>query len=154
LPEVFDIVPSDAPEALWKTYKEIIPVGTAPIPPGATACPPEQVYDRLAAAVARLSPLTRSTHLLMQVNHRPSDGAWIVALYNPWGAWRGDVNGVGTLFDEGRAIHDILRPTFAARSARAIFAWPRDSSVSLHGTDINVAVGAGGILILEILENR
>jgi hypothetical protein len=90
----------------------------------------------------------------MQVNHRPSDGAWIVALYNPWGAWRGDVNGVGTLFDEGRAIHDILRPTFAARSARAIFAWPRDSSVSLHGTDINVAVGAGGILILEILENR
>lgn len=154
LPELFDIVPSDAPASLWATYKEIIPVGTAPVPAGAAACPPEQVYDRLAAAVARLSPLARSTHLSMQINHRPSDGAWIVGLYNPWGAWRGDVDGVGAVFDEGCAIQDTLRPTFAVKSVRAIYAWPSASSVSLNGNDIQTTVGAGGVLVLEILENR
>ena len=151
LPELFDLVPADAPQALWETYLEIIPVGTAPVPPGAAAGPPEQVYDRLAAAVARWSPLARSTHLLMQINHRPSDGAWIVGLYNPWGAWRGDADGVGSVLDDGCAIQDTLRSAFAVGSVRVLYAWPNTSSGWLTGNEIQATVGAGGILILEIM---
>ena len=74
LPEMFDVVPSDAGAEVWKDYKEVIPVGAAPVPLGAKACKPEAVYDRLTAAVKRLSPFARSTHLAMQINRRAADG--------------------------------------------------------------------------------
>ncbi len=140
LPELFDVVPSDAPASLWDTYREIIPVGAA-----------DDVYDRLAAAVKRCSPMARSTHLPMQINRRDRDGAWIVALYNPWGAWRGDVFGIGAVFDDACAVHDVLEPAFNVKSVRAIHAWPASSSASLDGNKISVTVGPGGTLILEIL---
>lgn len=152
LAELFDIVPSDAPAEVWANYQEIIPVGTAPLPPGANPCPPEAVYDRLAAAVKRLAPMAISTHLPMQINHRASDGAWIVALYNPWGAWRGDINGVGSVFDERCAISDVVRPTFKIKSARTLYAWPAASRASLSDNAIALTIGPGGVLILEIVE--
>ena len=151
LPELFDIVPSDAPKSLWETYEEIIPVGRAPVPRGAAACPSEQVYDRLAAAVARLSPLKRSTHLPMQINRRQSDGAWIIALYNPWGACRGDVGDSGSILDEGCTTGDTLQPKFTVKSIKTIFAWPNSSTASLRGNKIHITVGPGGTLVLEVV---
>jgi hypothetical protein len=150
LPEIFDIVPSSAPSELWRAYQAVIPVGTAALPPGAKACPPEAVYDRLAGAVGQWSPLARSTHLPMQINYRRSDGAWIIGLYNPWGAERGDVGHVGSLLDDGCTIRDVLRPKFAVRSVRALHAWPGNSAVSRKGDDIHVVVGPGGTLVLEV----
>ncbi len=151
LSELFDVVPSDAPASLWQTYQEIIPVGSAPIPAGGTECSPEDVFDRLAAAVQRTSPMSRKTHMPMQINRRARDGAWIVALYNPWGAWRGDVSGVGSVFDEACAIRDVLQPTFSVKSVRTLYAWPSGSSASLDANQINVVVGPGGTLILEVV---
>jgi hypothetical protein len=151
LPELFDVVPADASADVWRDYKAVIPVGAAAVPPGAKACPPDEVYDRLAAAVRRLSPFERSTHLAMQINRRASDGAWIVGLYNPWGAVRGDVMNVGSVLDDGCAIRDVLRANFTVKSARVLHAWPSGSGASVKGNDIAVAVGPGGTLILEIL---
>ena len=78
------MVPADASAEVWRDYKEVIPVGAASVPAGAKACPPDEVFDRLSAAVGRLSPFERSSHLPMQINYRKADGAWIVGLYNPW----------------------------------------------------------------------
>jgi hypothetical protein len=150
LPEMFDVVPSDAPAALWNSYQEVIPVGDAPLPPGAKPCPSDVVYARLAEAIDRYSPFARSSHLPMQINRRRSDGAWIVALYNPWGAVRGDIEHVGAVLDEGCAVHDVLRPRAAIRSVRAIHAWPGGSAASFQNGEISVTVGPGGVLILEI----
>ena len=144
------LCPPTPPRELWKSYQEVIPIGTAPVPPGATACPAEAAYDRLAAAVERLSPFARSTHLPMQINRRKSDGAWLVGLYNPWGAERGDAYGIGSILDYGCTISDVLRPRFAVKSARAIYAWPDVSKISQKGNDLHVAVGPGGTLILEV----
>jgi len=154
LPELFDVVPSDAPADVWKDYQEIIPVGSALVPPGVKDCPAEEVYDRLAAAVQKYSPFARSSYLSMQVNRRKSDGAWIVGLYNPWGAVRGDVDNTGSVLNEECAIEDVLRPTFAVQSARVLHAWPRSSKASLEGEAIRATVGPGGTLILEIVPKR
>ena len=154
LPEIFDVVPSDAPAELWKSYQEIIPVGSSQIPPGAKACPTEEVYDRLANAVQKLSPFERSTHLSMQINRRKSDGAWIVALYNPWGAVRGDTANTGSVLNEQCAINDVLRPKFAVQSVRVLHAWPSSSTASLQGEAIRATVGPGGTLVLEITEKK
>ena len=150
LPELFDVVPSDAAAEVWRDYEEVIPVGAAAVPAGAKACPPKEVYDRLAAAVGRLSPFERSTHLPMQINHRKSDGAWIVGLYNPWGSVRGDVMNVGSILDDACAIRDVLRAKFPVKSARVIHAWPSGSGASVKGDEIAVTVGPGGTLIVEI----
>lgn len=152
LAELFDVVPSDAPQELWNSYREIIPVGRAKTASGGKASSPEEVYDRLAAAVRQWSPFARSTHLPMQINRRKSDGAWIVALYNPWGACRGDVGNTGSVLDEGCAIQDVLRPKSNVKSARVLSSWPSSSHASLQGKDIDVTVGPGGTLILEIME--
>jgi hypothetical protein len=150
LPEIFDVVPSDAPAEVWKNYQEIIPVGKTPIPPGAKACPPEEVYDRLAAAVQKLSPFARATHLPMQINRRKSNGAWIVGIYNPWGAVRGDVENVGSTLNENCAVTDVLRPKFDVQSAQVIHAWPGSSKATLQAGTIPITVSPGGTLILEI----
>ena len=150
LPEMFNVVPSDAPAELWKNYQEIIPVGSAPVPPAAKACPTDEVYDRLAGAVQKLSPFERSTHLSMQINRRKSDGAWIVALHNPWGAMRGDTANTGSVLNEQCAINDVLRPKFAVQSVRVLHAWPSTSTASLQGEAIRATVGPGGTLVLEI----
>ena len=86
----------------------------------------------------------------MQINYRRSDGAWIIGLYNPWGAERGDVANVGSVLDEGCAIGDVLRPKFTVKSARTLYAWPGGSRMSQRDNDIHIAVGPGGTLILEV----
>ena len=88
----------------------------------------------------------------MQINRRKSDGAWLVALYNPWGAEREAARMAwgASLSTSGYTISDVLRPRFAVKSARAIYAWPDASKLSRKGNDIHVAVGPGGTLILEV----
>ena len=147
---MFDVVPADAPKEVWRDYKEVIPVGAAAVPPGVKSCPPKEVYDRLAAAVQQFSPFERSTHLPMQINYRKSDGARIVGLYNPWGAVRGDVLGVGSILDDACTIRDTLRAKFTVKSARTLHAWPSGSAMSRKGNEIEVAVGPGGTLVLEV----
>jgi hypothetical protein len=150
LPELFDVVPSDASDEVWKGYREIIPVGTASIPTGAKACAADEIYTRLAAAVEKHSPFARSSHLPMQINRRQSDGAWIVALYNPWGAVRGDVENTGSMLNDACEVQDVLRPAFTVKSMRVLHAWPNRSAASLAGDAISLTVGPGGTLVLEI----
>ncbi len=150
VPEVFDIVPSDAPTEVRANYNEIIRIGTARAPSRAKAYPTEEALGQVIRTASALSPLARTSHLPMQINRRWSDGAWIVGLYNPWGATRGNVDEVGSVLDAGCTQRDVLRPSFAVKSARAIHAWPAGSGVTKRGNELHVAVGAGGTLILEI----
>ena len=143
LPELFDILPSDAPEALRSEYKAVIPVTKEATPDGSP-------WERLQKAAADLSPFARSTHLQMQINFRGSDGAWLVALYNPWGARRGDVTQVGSVLDEGCAVTDVIAPNFPIQSARPIHAWPASSALTVTDGKLHATVGPGGTLIIEI----
>ncbi len=150
VPDIFDVVPSDAPESLWERYKEVIQVGTGLSPAGAKAHIPQKPLEQIVATARRLSPFERSSHLPMQINYRAADKAWIVALYNPWGARRGDVQNVGSVLDDGCAQRELLRPKFSIKSARVIHAWPSSSRLARSGNDIEVVVGPGGTLICEI----
>jgi hypothetical protein len=148
IPEVFDVVPSDAPEKLWARYEEVIQAeaGTAP----ASAYPEDQLADRLLAAAKKLSPFSRTSHLIMQVNRRRADQAWIIGLYNPWGAVRGDVFGSGSILDPGCTQRDVLHATFSIKSARVLYAWPQESGLKRKGDDLEATVGPGGLLIAEV----
>ena len=151
LPELFDVVPADAPREVWADYRAVIPVGAATVPPGVKACPPKEVYDRLAEAVRQFSPFEHSTHLPMQINHRKRDNAWIVGLYNPWGAVRGDVMNIGSILDEGCAIRDVLRPKFTVKSARMLYGWPAGSKLSPTGNDIEQRSGGRQCVGIDLL---
>ncbi len=150
VPEVFDIVPSDAPENVWTRYKEVIPVG-AGTHPNAKIVPREQQLAQIIASANALSPFERSTHLPMQINHRCKDGAWIVGLYNPWGARRGDVANVGSLLDDACAQRDTLRARFPIKSAKVLHAWPAGTELARSNDSLEIVVGPGGTLILEVL---
>lgn len=150
VPEVFDVVPSDAPKEVWDSYKEVIRIGEGGAPACAKAYPVAEQADRVLAAAKELSPFVRSTHMPMQVNRRKADGAWIVAVYNPWGARRGDVFGIGSIFDDACTMRDVLSAKFRVKSARAIHAWPAGSGVKVRGDELDVAVGPGGTLIIEV----
>jgi hypothetical protein len=152
VPEVFDVVPSDAPKEVWSQYKTVINIGDgqASVPPGAEVYPVGEPPARVLAAAKELSPFARSTHMPMQVNHRTADRAWIVALYNPWGARRGDVCAVGSILDEGCTMRDTLHAKFRVKSAKAIHAWPAGSGVKARGDELDVAVGPGGTLVIEV----
>jgi hypothetical protein len=154
VPELFDIVPSDAPRAAWDRYRVVIPVGDARPPEGVKTPPGSSALDQLIEAARELSPLVRSTRLPMQINQRPSDGAWIVGLYNPWGARRGDVDRTGSILTESCAVHEQLRPKFRMRSARVIHAWPTSSTLTVDRDTLQATVGPGGTLILEIIPKK
>jgi hypothetical protein len=149
--EIFDIVPSDAPRGVWDRYQVVIPVGDGRPPPGVKALPGSSASDQLIEAARELSPLARSTRLPMQINHRPSDGAWIVGLYNPWGARRGDVYGTGSILTDRCTVCEQLRPKFRMQSARAIHAWPASSTLTVADGTLQATMGPGGTLILEII---
>ena len=149
VPEIFDIVPSDAPEAVWRHYQEIIPIGAA-THPNAKVLPREKQLEAVISCARRLSPFERSTHLPMQINHRRKDGAWLLGLYNPWGARRGDVENVGTLFDNDCAQRETLRPKFAMKSAQVRHAWPAGTGMTRASNALEIVVGPGGTLIAEI----
>jgi hypothetical protein len=135
VPEIFDIVPADAPAAVLRGYEKVVKPRNA---------------DEIVRLVRELSPIVRNSHLSMQINRRKSDRAWIVGLHNPWGATRGDVYGVGSILNEQCAQADTLRPKFAFKRVRVLYAWPT-SSVAKTGRDgIDVTVGPGGTLILEL----
>ncbi len=151
VPEVFDIVPSDAPTKVWASYKVVIPVGEGQPPSGVKAASKDSPWDQLADAARELSPFDRSTHLPMQVNVRKSDGAWIVGLYNPWGARRGDIQRTGSILAEDCAVRELLRPKFPVKSVRALHAWPESSGLAVDDGSLQATVGPGGTLILEII---
>jgi hypothetical protein len=193
VPEIFDIVPSDAPRNAWDRYQVAIPVGDGRPPAGVkslpalgaglptplmvrpevsleirrpsvgvgagsgdprTALPKGSPSDQLIQAARELSPLARTTRLPMQINHRQSDGAWIVGLYNPWGARRGDVSRTGSILTESCTVREQLRPKFRVQSARAIHAWPASSTLTVANDALQATVGPGGTLILEIIPKR
>ncbi|WP_337174297.1 hypothetical protein [Paludisphaera sp.] len=138
LPEVFDVVPADAPAALLAGYEAVIPASNP------------DAADRLRAAVARLCPFRRETTLPLQVNRRASDGAWILALHNPWGATRGDVEATGSVLDPECRQRDVIAAATRIRSVRALHAWPEGTAATLRGDAIECEVGPGGVLILEV----
>lgn len=150
IPELFDVLPSDAPEKVLSRYAEIIkvdsPPASAPAAPGSAA----SVVKRLVAAADKLSPLTRSTHMPMQINRRATDNTWIIALYNPWGAVRGDVYGQGSLLDAGCTQRDVLRAKFTVKSARVLHAWSGGTGLQVNSDELQVVVAPGGTLIIEV----
>ncbi|MBX7256362.1 MAG: hypothetical protein K1Y02_08360 [Candidatus Hydrogenedentes bacterium] len=141
-PELFDIVPSTALASTLASYRVTIPVG------GSASL--EQTWDALVKAVDEFTPFVRTSHLPMQVNFRESDKTWIVGIYNPWGAQRGDVYGVGSELDESSSISDTLEARFPIESARVLHGWPSSSGMSREGQKLGVTVGPGGTLILEV----
>jgi hypothetical protein len=149
VPELFDIVPSDAPEMAWKHYQEVIPIGAA-THPDAPRIAPEKQLETIISRARSVSPFERNAHLPMQINHRRKDGAWILGLYNPWGARRGDVENVGSLFDNDCAQRETLRPRFSVKSTKVLHAWPAGTEMTQAGNALEIVVGPGGVLIAEI----
>ena len=100
------------PRRFWKSYQEVIPIGTAPVPPGATACPAEAGYDRLVAAVERWSPFCAVNAPAYADQpaevRRRVDSCDLQSL----GGQRGDAYGTGSILDYGCTISDVLRPKF------------------------------------------
>jgi len=154
IPEVFDIVPADAPEPLWARYQAVIRVEPGDTPASAQACPEDQLADRLIAAAKELSPFRRTSHLIMQINRRRADAAWIIGLYNPWGAVRGDVFVTGSILDPGCTQRDVLQAKFSIKSARVLHAWPKESRLERQGDELHATVGPGGLLIVEVREHK
>lgn len=138
LPEVFDVVPGDAPPSLLEAYAVAIPFTTV------------DSGERLKEAVARLCPFRRESTLPMQVNRRASDGAWILGIYNPWGAVRGDVEATGSVLDAECLQRDVVAATPGVKSVRVLHAWPEGTTARREGAGIAVEVGPGGTLILEV----
>ena len=138
LPEVFDVVPGDAPAALLQGYAAVIPAAAA------------DAAERLRGAIERLCPFRRASTMPLQVNRRDSDGAWILGLYNPWGAVRGDVEGTGSVLDPGCRRSDVVSATPGIRDVRVLHAWPEGTTASLRGRAVECEVGPGGTLILEV----
>jgi len=150
IPEVFDVVPSDAAADVWTRYKEVIKIGSAEGPASAKPSAEDRVADRIIAAARELSPFGHTSHMPMQINHRAADNAWIIGLYNPWGAVRGDVYGIGSVLDSASTQQDVLHAKFAVKSARVLCAWPEESGIEVRGNDLHAAVGPGGMLIVEV----
>lgn len=153
VPEIFDIVPSDAPEKVWARYKEVLPVGSATRSNATTTVPKDKQLAQIIASANALSPFERKTHLPMQINHRRKDGAWIVGIYNPWGARRGDVDNVGSLLDDGCTQRETLRAKFHIKSAKTLHAWPPGTGLARSSSkdSVEMVVRPGGTLILEVL---
>lgn len=138
LPEVFDVIPADAPQALVGTYRTVIPAADA------------DAADRLRAAVAEHCPFRIESTLNIQVNHRAADGAWILGIYNPWGATRGDVDNTGSILDPECRQRDQITAKTGVESARVLHAWPEGTTAKLKDGAVECEVGPGGTLILEV----
>ena len=140
VPEVFDLVPGDAPLRVWKNYRAMISVGDG-----------DFSFDHVMARARNLSPFGITAHLPMQINQRKRDGAWILGLYNPWGAKRGDVENVGSILDDVCTARAVLRPRFAVRSLRVLHGWPSGTTARQRGNPIEVVIGPGGTLVLAVM---
>jgi hypothetical protein len=86
----------------------------------------------------------------MQINRRKRDGDWILGLYNPWGATRGDVGNVGSVLDDACTTRATLRPRIAVRSLKVLYGWPNGTMARRRDDEIEVVIGPGGTLVLAI----
>ncbi len=142
LPELFDIVPADAPESVLAEYAVRIDVESA----GAGA---DAAYEQILSAAREHCPFTWQTTLQTQVNRR-DDGTWVIGLYNPWGATRGDVYGEGSILDQGCAITETLQFKQSIRAAKVLYAWPPNCAIQVEEDTLRATVGPGGTMILEV----
>lgn len=150
IPEIFDIVPSDAPAEVWNGYQSIVAFDQSVAPEAARIVEPGGFASAAIQAARDLSPIEYSANFSVQINHRPSDSAWIVALYNPWGAERGDVYATGSVLDPASAQHTVLKPKFSFSNTKVLYAWPEESKLIPRENELEVTIGPGGILVLEI----
>ena len=150
-PEMFDVVPSDAPDNLWSSYREVISIGDGHAPDGAQRGPVDTQIARLNAAIEKWSPLKRTGDMLMQINFRAGDKAWIIGLYNPYGAYRGNVADAGSILEEGCIQRETIHMKNPVKSARILHAWPAGTGIERRGDDLEATVGPGGTLIVEVL---
>jgi hypothetical protein len=139
LPEVFDVVPSDAPPALMQSYSTVIPASQ------------ENAVALLSEAVDRLCPFRRASSMPMQINRRLSDGAWILGLYNPWGATRGDVDNTGSVLDPECAQHDRIETKAPIDRLRVLHAWPEGTTAQAKDNTIKADLAPGATLVLEVI---
>ncbi len=153
-PELFDIVPSDAPEGLWSEYREVISIGDGHAPACAQRGSIDAQIARLAKAMERWSPLARSGDMPMQINFRDVDEAWILGLYNPCGAYRGDVANTGSILESLCTQRETIRMKSPVKSVRLLHAWPASTGIERRGDEFEAIVGPGGTLIVEILSDR
>jgi hypothetical protein len=89
--------------------------------------------------------------MLLQINHRARDNAWIIGLYNPYGAYRGDVANLGSVLEADCMQRETLRMKSPIRTARALYAWPAGSGIERQGDELVATIGPGGTLIVEVL---
>jgi len=150
-PELFDVVPSDAPKSVWSGYREVIAIGDGHAPACAQRGAVDAQIGRFAKAIEQWSPLERSGDMQMQINHRARDQAWIIGLYNPYGAYRGDVVNIGSVLEERCAQRETIRMKSPVKSVRVLHAWPAGTGVERRGDALTATVGPGGTLIVEIL---
>ncbi|MBX7073036.1 MAG: hypothetical protein K1X71_07795 [Pirellulales bacterium] len=149
--ELFDVTPSDAPEAVWSDYREVIAIGDGHAPACAVRGPIDAQIARLKIALEKWSPLTRTGDMLLQINRRAADQAWIIGLHNPYGAYRGDVANLGSILEADCAQRETLRMKSPIKSARALHAWPAGSGIERQGDELVATVGPGGTLIVEVM---
>lgn len=149
-PEIFDIVPSNAPPAAWATYKVILPLGTAPAPEGVAEIPADEQIVRVLEVARRLAPLQRNSHMPMQINYREADASWVVALYNPWGAVRGNIYETGSILDGACTQEDTLATDVPIKALTILYAWPESCHARIEDGAALVSVGPGGLIILKL----
>ncbi|MCC6694839.1 MAG: hypothetical protein IT365_04315 [Candidatus Hydrogenedentes bacterium] len=142
IPELYDIFPSDAPASALAGYPVRISVSAATVADGSA-------WQQLSGAAQELCPLSWQTHLPKQVNQRAS-GEWIVAVYNPWGAVRGDVYGVGSVPDSACAATEVLTFKAPIEEAQLLHAWPKDCELKQDGDVLHLRIGPGGLMIVRI----
>lgn len=136
--DVYDIVPSDTPTEILDRYDTVIKIDQN--------TDPEDVLRTLIEA----SPFEKDGILPLQINYRESDEKWILAVYNPFGAKRGDVYNTGSELDE--SMNKQMRVALKyghLRECRVLHKWNEKSSVELDGNSLVFELSPGGMLITE-----
>lgn len=87
----------------------------------------------------------------MQINFRISDGAWVIAVYNPWGAIRGEVDAVGSVLDEDCTQNEVLTSQTPLGVLRVLYAWPESSAARVEEESVRITVGPGGLIVFALL---
>ncbi|MFA5203127.1 MAG: hypothetical protein WC708_01870 [Lentisphaeria bacterium] len=138
LPDVYDIVPHDAPPTLLGQY---------------AACLTIDEHTRAEAVIETIlahAPFAKDGDLPMQVNYRKTDGAWILAVYNPYGVRRGDVHHTGSILDPAQARHMRVVPNhFTVKAIRILHAHGTSSAATLAGNTLTFNLAPGGLVVAE-----
>lgn len=150
-PCIFDIVLSDGPKEIWSDYQQVIAIGSGSAPECAERRPMSEQYGFIANTLNERSPFWRATDVTMQINRREADGAWIIGLFNPRGAIRGDVWDTGSILNNAFAVSETLHSRAPVRSARLLYGQPDPTSFERRGDDLHVVVAPGGVAIVEVV---